>query len=832
MSDVNSLTTAEMELPKASPLEKEVAEVEQSASNLDLLEKQLKLIQMCFYEYEFGVTLDVDTEQDASVSDQVDASAEGGVVAFDSLQFIEGKVGHGVPLEDLKRDLTFFIEHVRSKITHCVNTDLHTAFVDASGHLVGMQEELQYIERPLASSLERGTEACVKLGTVAESINRRLQDARVAEKERFFDINCIKAILLYERLVDTMESLDGDVKAASLIASKMIVRSPSKADASPTETCCGPSAPPLPTGLLERLEAASLSAYQLASLDSLLPVLPQRERELAEVRGFVESSKSAVHSTLCQALKVTCEHFLMYPSSSCIAPLRSLLGIFEQMGGGAMFALAFRKTVLQPRLEQLLSWKAATQARQSIDETVRLLDLLAKEMHHTATVLFPLFREYFTGDGFFPVPAILWPTACEVLTKKLVALYEVSNGDAFHKKYSAGYRLLSLAETCCSTSEELAALRQSPDVVFWNHKWNTDVYAALRIAEMEKALEPLLVPLLHRGPESADVVVEESNLRIFGTLKERLTVLFSDGVVLRVCIPHFLRQIALSTQQVVQLSLEFVSDTKTVFSSSIDGTRKQLAFLFQLIADATSLGKFLEESLHPRVLHSLGALPATPVVEVVSELFRFIQEFVIDACRQKVEQIMTIGVQEHCVAALQNIKSVRSAYSHTRKPLPTAPSWYVCGVTDPILKFVQAATEQRFPPDLLEGIRRRIVDHVADQFSNLARETLLTAKKTEESWEKLRKRKEASSVDLVVSSPSAVSPPMARCSGNPLPGEHVTDRDKMVLQLYIDASSIEKAVCTPASRSPSMEALFALLRRAEWIQGADIPEPPELEDAA
>lgn len=52
------------------------------------------------------------------------------------------------------------------------------------------------------------------------------------------------------------------------------------------------------------------------------------------------------------------------------------------------------------------------------------------------------------------------------------------------------------------------------------------------------------------------------------------------------------------------------------------------------------------------------------------------------------ERHVVKSVVDDCTVVLQNIKSVRSAYTHTHKPLPTSASWYVVGVVAPITELI------------------------------------------------------------------------------------------------------------------------------------------------
>lgn len=876
----------------------------ETTTDPELLQQQLQLIQLCFGEHEFGIVLDGDDAVGGGPTAASQTSGPKGLGQtddeqddFDPFEFIEGKTGHGVQLQTLCRDLNVFIEYVQGKITQHVNTDVHTAFVNVSGHLVGMQEELQYVQRPLSSTIKKVTVACQQLSEVSDTIQTKVQHASEVELERVFDTSFLKALLLYERIADTMDALAPELATLDAAAAAAAPSSPhegSPSSPSPFSLAAGQGAGGSPSGaattaepqgistqLLDRLEAVAMSARQLRTTESFLPVLPHREKERHELAEYVQSSSKALQDVLRQVFCVLCNQLIRHRASdqaSTRAHLRDVVSMYERAGEMTEFVAMFREAVLRPFLESVLSWKAATQARQNVEETVRLLRHVEAELAEKIVPLFPMLRECF-HDELFPASSILWPTLCEVLVKKLVSLYEVGIPEAFQRKYNAAYRLLALTESCCTSLAELEVLRQSPDVALWNHKWNTDVYVAMRVAEVEKKMNAALEPMHAKRPlsEVAPPPAEGQaggppkgfTLPVFNVLQEQLEWLFSPGVFIRVCTPKFMRQVVTSCQSVVKAAFQYCTevqngDVAPSATPSVGDSQEWLALLVGFIADVRSLSTFVCGPLRQCVEGAVGAdmmrVLATQSTKAdttsISDVLTFVKESVCNGYVDAAQRMMTGKVVEECSAALQNIRSVRSAYSHTKKVLRGETSWYVQGVIEPIQRFVADSRLCGFADDVLSELVRGIVSDVASQFCTVARETLIAAKRTEESWEKLRRRKESAGSGGGVGGPSgaggggggggagvgggdAVASPTTPTSTPALAGsvrvtpETATDRDKMILQLYTDITSIVNAVASLGLGLPVAElfgSAFSLLRRAEWINGADIPEPPDIDE--
>lgn len=171
------------------------------------------------------------------------------------------------------------------------------------------------------------------------------------------------------------------------------------------------------------------------------------------------------------------------------------------------------------------------------------------------------------------------------------------------------------------------------------------------------------------------------------------------------------------------------------------------------------------------------------------------------------------------------------------------PSYGLVSMSTPSLQMMRVA-QASFTADYC-ALVLRIATTVFTRFTELARETLGAAKKAEEGWEKLRRKREAAAAAAAAAAGGAGGPAgemnqataAAGASRRRVTAENATDIDKMILQLYLDANELlqQLRALLPSGAVDSLEKeqivvdLHTLLRRGQWISGAAIEEPPELD---
>ncbi|RNF27104.1 putative conserved oligomeric golgi complex subunit [Trypanosoma conorhini] len=817
--------------------------------------EQLQLIQLCFGEHEFGVALDnvatddvQERQQDGAGPDAVSQHnndhQQGGLgvaFEFDSFLFVQEKLDHGVPLRSLCRDLETFAKFLDSSILRHVNMEVHDSFVKVSGHLVGMQDELRCVQQPVLAAVKKVEGALEKLAQLEEAVHSQLGDATEVELARLFDVSFLKLLLMLDLLSERVEALPTCMRSTAADAKRQ--QQLRHSDSFSLATMAMAAGSP---HVCEALLDIAVTVQQWKALYQTLPRLSQRARECEEASELLREGTQLAHRVFSNAYLALHEAYLQDPREELKPALRVVMGLYRTAGEVREFCRMYRERILRPLLESVLSWRAATQARYSLGDTSNLLADLREQLETKVLCFVPLLWESFEG-AVLPIPMIVWPAVCEAVVKKLVSLYDISVADAFQKRYVAAHELLALMVANCSSAEELQALMQSPDVALWRHKWNTDVYGTIRANELSKKIDDAIQAfcatpweqLARQAPKQPEEhIVGDAGFRmeLFTKLREALDWLFSPEVYIYILTPKFIREAAAAMRRVVQKLLEHAEAAQDAASM-----QDCLYAVMTACVDLEDLAAYVEGPFRMRLEKaSQQPFPATsPLLQLLTQ----------DTCRSAIvslHRVVQNRLAEECLVGLQNIRSVRSAYSHMRKPFPTTPSWYVASTIEPLQRFY-TAVRTLLPPATRHGMMVELVIEVASRFRTLAKETLVTAKKTEESWEKLRRRKETTNggrgpeAEAVSghghpSSFSAAAAAAAAASVRPTQ-ETASDRDKMTLQLYLDAKAFVREVETTlglgaeAEKLAAVVALFKLLRRANWIMGEDIPEPPDIDEA-
>ncbi|ESL10819.1 hypothetical protein TRSC58_01441 [Trypanosoma rangeli SC58] len=810
--------------------------------------EQLQLIQLCFGEHEFGVALDDDVtddtqkkQQDGAESDtasqQNNDHQQGGLgVAFDfdPILFVQEKLDHGVPLRSLCRDLETYAKFLDSSILRHVNMEVHDAFVKVSGHLVGMQDELRCVQQPVLTAMKKVEGALEKLAQLEENVNSQIRDATEVELSRLFDVSLLKILLIFDLLSERVKALPSCTHSTGSDMKQQQPHQQAKhSGSSSLATVAVAAGSP---HVCEALRDIAVTLQQWKALYQTLPRLPQRAREYEEASDVLREGTQLVHGVFSNVYLALHEAYLQASREELKPALREVMESYRISGEVREFCRMYRDRILRPLLESVLSWRAATQARHSLEDTISLLTNLREQLEAKVLCFLPLIWESFEGI-VLPIPMIVWPTVCEAVVKKMVSLYDIGMADAFQKRYVAAHELLALMVANCRSAEELWALMRSPDVALWRHKWNTDVYGTIRSNELSKKIEEALqafcaTPLetLAQQPGKHRVGDAGFCLELFTKLREALDWFFSAEIYIYILTPKFIREAAVATHRVVQKLLEHLE--------AVQGAglmQDWLHVVMAACADFEKLAAYIQGPFRTRLEEvSQHSFPvASPLLELLTQ----------DTCRSAVaclHRVVQSRLTEECLVGLQNVRSVRSAYSHMRKPFPTTPSWYVPSVVEPLQRF-DASVRPLLPSAALHDMMVELVNEVANRFRGLAKETLIAAKKTEESWEKLRRRKETTSggrgpeAEVVLGNGHSSSP-AAAISVRPTQ-ETASDRDKMTLQLYLDAKAFVKEVNTTlglgaeAEKLAAVGPLFKLLRRANWIMGEDIPEPPDIDEA-
>jgi len=162
----------------------------------------------------------------------------------------------------------------------------------------------------------------------------------------------------------------------------------------------------------------------------------------------------------------------------------------------------------------------------------------------------------------------------------------------------------------------------------------------------------------------------------------------------------------------------------------------------RVLCDIVAIQRFVDVVFR-QVVESVTSEVAL-TCQPLSAVFQIASSALCDAAGiQKVRQMLVVALEEQCYAQLQHLRTVKATYSHTKKALPTQPSWFTSGILDPLHAFQkQCSAEGALSADMTTQLLQKVIDHVALRFEELTKETLISARKTEESLGKLRRKRE------------------------------------------------------------------------------------------
>ena len=710
--------------------------------------EQLQLLRLCFGEHEFGAS------SDGSATDTGD---------FDPAVFVKEKLHQQVPLETLCADLESFSRHLQNKILHHIHRDVYEAFVTVSGQLVGMQDQLARVHNPLLAAGSKVEGAVSYLTEAARSVDETLERAQQIDISRQIHEAFLEVLILHENLASNVAFLESAVGNE------------------------------LSEEFFEVLSAAVADTFGMKCVLRSIPrtaTVDARLKIIEDSHSLVHDDSQAVLSILSLVFATIVRNFSSQPSIHYSRQFRTVSVIFHALDDPAAFCSFFREQIVRPLAEEVISWKAASQARQSALETVQLLALLGKELQAKVLPLLPVLREIF-GQGLNPISSIVWPTVCDVIVKRMIFIFVPGIPTTFHTNFVNAHKIVSLLEEHCVSVSELVDFRSSADNVMWSHKWNIDVYHTLRSTELKSKLSEV-------QENRAKTVFHSKELQAAASAS---LWMFSEDVFLFPLFARFAKD-----------ALQCIHDSVNSLLQRCQGG--DISFTCTASADFATMEVFVRTELHHAMQSALGNMSTVTDVIAVGERF----------CRVASQLALnTIAdfVHGECHVALQSVKTIKNLYALTKKPMPTSPSWFIANIIEPLSQFKEAAAKQRnlLTEDVAKRMTSDIILRLTVEYRAIAKEMLLQARKQEESFKKL-KRKDAATSETANSVGSRI--------------DTASDIDKMFVQVYLDihefGSRLRPFGISKESYAP-IGSLLKLVRRANWILGDDIPEPVDLDDA-
>lgn len=767
----------------------------------------LNLIQMCFDEYEF---------EDATET-------------FDPEMFLLHKQQH-VPLETIERDLTTYAEHLRQSLLCSVHTDVHEAFVSVSGQLAIQEDAIRRAHQPVLQLQGVVDSAVESVGRSKERVMRHINAAVAAERQRI----ALSVLLQWRTLAARGAVLLHGLQAAAAVATT----ADSTDDINSTSaavSCTAALVEPtrwreLVTIMIrQRHLVATIRAVPQANLDGLPSLthgtagVSPRDMAKRALEQFETDHKETV-SLMSKRFLEAVQNVAHAPTSDAVANVKFVATLFHRLELEGSFIELFRDHLVRVNAEDVVTWAAAAKARGNPEEAERIVTQLCERLSGHVLAILPMLRTVFTpaASAQLIVQAV-WPPVGDTLLKRLLSLFAPGLPNVYHRNFVCLNRVLRLVEEACASPEEVAALRAAPEAIYWTRKWNVDVYHTLRSTEgldrvrAAVAKDQLLAPCTAAGPCCS--------LQSFQTVLDVLLWWFNpEKVFIFPLLPKFLRDAHTAVTLLVQTACDAVA--------AAQGTDAPLrtSEILQLCISCRQAPAFLEGKVLPCIRRAISQ-PSSAADSGVAGQDEIAAATVaamggVDAPGNLVEilvhiyttggDIMIAGLVSHvsaqCMMSLDHVRSIKSAYSMTGKPTPTSPSVFVHGSLDPIKQFQDAA----FASNLLA--RTEVQEHVTAmlaevcvRFGRLAKDILDGARKAQETLEKLKRRRE------VPTTTTAAATAVPTVNGG---AYTISDRDKMVVQLYLDIHELGSMMrpfgINKESFAP-VQQLLGLVKRANWI---------------
>lgn len=555
-------------------------------------------------------------------------------------------------------------------------------------------------------------------------------------------------------------------------------------------------------------------------------------------------------------------------AAECVRTCLAALATAEQEADAPRI---FRKEVCDPAVEEALSYRAAQKARSSAGAVrelfARLTDLWERRLRPAAAA-----ADAVRGD--FGLVAAAWRSVADTIGKRMLFLFENGSPLLFHQRYVSAHGFVAALERGCADAGALRALRQSTEMVLWRSRWNLEVYYKMREITLAKQIAQWFPPpeswqgpcpiraaadLPSPPPGGADDAIR---LHREGFAAAPAAALYSvvcwcvsTSVFLLPLGHRFLRLCLLAclglqrwlhdaigshTLPVLDAGGELLRGDARAPDRQKEGDRIGAADLVRLHADLAHLRSLLREDFAAAVARHFDphwaqqqqqepgadAAPAgdtTPAAAAV--------EHIIDAClaamahaAQDVSVTLTSVVAQQCIAEkLQgNVVSLKAQYRMTKKAVPTRASFWASAILEPLRQFKGelAARPDPCPPEVVDGWTAEVVTMVTAKYRSVARETLLQAKKQEESLTAFRRKKGGEKGDKDDAPGGGERPKTSE----------MTDTDKIVVQMYLDVREFGNQVRQhgiDVDSFPPYKRLLDSVLRGAWLKGeAWVKEEP------
>lgn len=591
-----------------------------------------------------------------------------------------------IPLETLRSKLLEYAEEMRGKLVELVNED-YDEFAALSTKLVNVDAAISELEEPILAAKSE-----------IESVRHGLMSHSTALKEtlqRRHDVAELKASL--ELANAAAQSLSNVQKLVHALEEDTIT---AKAR----------------TGVLSH-EALCKSLDRICSEMGRLLYLLQDSNHMQIIRnmeGQVASIKSAVENKLENALVQVLKE--QDPTS-----LATLLHAYSTIGSTTTAERIIKDCVIAPCCASSLD---AQNSNTPSDSLKLIQQSLRQEVWQFLEVAISTCSSSLPYD--FPGQAV-FPEVMRAVESRHPTMYSPGNPRDFQHTYRSMEAFIGDLESLCLTASQVTRFRCSQSFQSNKARWNFAAYFSLCFQDIASTYESKL-------PSFKDAFNScEKENSVWSTCIEDCIASMEE------CLSDatFILPVA---DKLVRLQLQIVSR----FAKWVEG----------LIEYASAEEHALPVPAPKCMAQLCGSIHATPIAAIITRQVRaklgnskaadLVEEAFEESetnlrrCADGLLDVSSTHVAATCAECLGQIRGIVAAFRMTAR-VPTAAAQYSTMILKPLEQFKLEIVEAS--ENNTEKFCMQVIDKVSARFSEVAKETLETAHKTEESLKKLKSRK-------------------------------------------------------------------------------------------
>lgn len=591
-----------------------------------------------------------------------------------------------VPMETLKTILLEYAEEMRGKLVELVNED-YDEFAALSTKLVNVEAAISDLEGPMLAVKEEIERVRHKLVGHSTSLKEAIQRRQAAAELR----------TSLELAKDAVQSLSNVQKLAQSLQDDGAMSRRSSSSSVYQEDLCKN---------LDRI---------CSELGRVLYILQSNKNvaSIANIHDKVEAIRSVVESNLNDALIQVLNE--QDPSS-----LGTLLHAYSTIGNSSTPEEIVRLHVIVPFIQSTKQSDAYNQESAS-----GLLTYMSQAMKVEVWPFLEVATSMCSSSlpYDFPGQSVL-PEVMAFLEAKHPTMYSSGNPKEFQTIYLALQMFLEDLERLCVNQDQVIRFRNSAAYKVNHEKWNFAAYFSLCFQEIASVYERKL-PNVENLLASTDMCDASGQTHVRDCVESIESCLDEELFVQ----PIFDKLVRLQLQ-IVYRFIDWVDQVAVCAKENADLSKDAPVFVARLF------GSICTASIADKAVEKISTKISEP--ELLDKIRGSFVESEV-ALKDKAEDLLRVcadGIAERCSEYLGQIRGIVAAFRMTART-PTTAAQYSSMILKPLETFLSDLAGM----EGLDRLSRAVIAKVCERYHTVARDTLETARKTEESLKKLKSRK-------------------------------------------------------------------------------------------